>query len=604
MRNFFLDFRVCILVLCVISAIPFYTTFENEFVDFDDPTLIYENPLITNFNLVKTFTSTNAEDYLPLVTTSFAIENYFYGLNPHYFHITNLVFHVFNTGLVFILLCLLLPSSQGIAFVIALVFGVHPLHVESVAWLAQRKDMLCTFFSLLSLIYYFKTSHSHSKKTLIASILFFTLALFSKFMAITLPAIIFLIGIYNRENIKLLVKKLATYVVVMVAFAIIHLQLHNSPGQAKAPSFSIINGINNAFSAFAFYTSKLFAPLNLSVFYEKKVALATGIDFLILALFLTFVAYRFYVDKSSRRIYFFMASFFAISIVPVLQIIPFGNKFIFADRFMYLPSIGLIGLIVISISNLISFNRFKLLSIPLVAVLALTYASKTYLQTQVWKNSVTLWENASSIYPNSSVAQNNLGSAYFKRNELEKALTHFERAIEINPAFSEPYANAGTIYTQKQNFNLAKKHLDKALELNPDNKIAYYNLGVLSNTQNDFSEAAKNFEKAIAIDPYFGNAYINLSAAYYQQKKMPEALQIILKLLSFNRNFPEAYHNSGAIYLEMNKYQEAIDYLTIAIKMNPNYSDAYATLIKTLILNSQQEKANELLPAYLKTLKK
>lgn len=217
------------LFIALVSAIPYIVSLSNGFVEFDDPALLYANPLVTNFDLVKVFTTKNAEDYLPLVTTSFAIENYFFGLDPFYYHATNLILHLFNSVLVFLLLIAIFPEYIIVAFLSALMFGVHPLHVESVAWVSQRKDMLCTFFSLISMLFYFRTDQKN-RIFYVLSIFCFVLALFSKFMAITMPVLIVLIGLYKKESVKKLLLKSIPYIIAMVIFATIHMQLHNSPG--------------------------------------------------------------------------------------------------------------------------------------------------------------------------------------------------------------------------------------------------------------------------------------------------------------------------------------------------------------------------------------
>ena len=183
---------------------------------------------------------------------------------------------------------------------------------------------------------------------------------------------------------------------------------------------------------------------------------------------------------------------------------------------MYIPSIGLIAVAVMSITTLFAAKHRTFLTYSFFIIPVCFFSYKTFAQTKIWKNSFTLWENAYSVYPNSSVANNNLGSEYYKKNDIKKSLFHINHAIELDPNYPEPYISLSNILTQQGNFVAADQSLQKALDLSPRNKVALYNAGVLFTAQNDHTKAALNFEKILQIDPYFGNAYIDLSASYYQ----------------------------------------------------------------------------------------
>ena len=277
----------------------------------------------------------------------------------------------------------------------------------------------------------------------------------------------------------------------------------------------------------------------------------------------------------SRRALLLLGCLFLISIAPVLQIIPFGNKFIFADRFMYFPSIGFFTLIIYAVNVWSSRATFKVIAVSIAALLTLGFSYMSFLQTRTWQNSMTLWQNALDIYPNSSVANNNLAAEYFKLNKLDRCIQLFEKAIELDPTFAEPKYGLGALHTNLKNFELAKELLVVAILLNPNDRTAHYNFGVWAETQSLWPQAFESYQKSVALDPYFANGYVNLSSVNFKTGNLAAAKENLLQLFNFNRTLPEAYNNLGQIYLAENNAISAITSFEKALELKTDFLTVY-----------------------------
>lgn len=580
--NKLLNFKILIILLIlVLTAIPYITLPTSGFVDFDDPILVHENPAVINFDLEKIFLKSNAEDYLPMTTITFAIEHSIFGFDPFYFHLDNIILHLFNVTLVFLFITLLFPNSILIAALTALLFGIHPLHVESVAWISQRKDVLSTFFFISSLIFYIYSGNKIKKYSnfifYVLSIIFFILAILSKFMAVSLPGIIILLDLLKKEKRQKILFRSLPFVVVMTIFSVIHLKLHNSIGQDSFEKFNLLAGIKNGFDSLAFYISKSIIPLKLSAFYEKNVVFATWIDYSFLLSWIGIILLYVKAKKEVAMVVF-VNIFFLATIFPVLQIIPFGKRFIFADRFMYLPSIGLFCFIAMIIIHLSHFKTLRWFTYSAVVVIIVSFSYLTYNQALAWKNSETLWSHAFKNYPISSSISTSLASEYFKKGNVKDASIKFQQAINFDPNFDDPRIGLAAIYMDSQNFEEAKKELKIAQSISSKNPMTYFNLGVIAEKQNDLITALENYKKSVQFDDLFTSGYLNISAVYYKLDRKKDAQEILEKLIHLNPNVPEANNNLGYIYFEMGRYPEAIKFLNQAISLDSTYEQPHRSL--------------------------
>jgi len=333
----------CVCAVVIITAIAFIPSLSNGFVDWDDPHYVTGNDAIRDLslrNLGKIFTSSFIGCYCPLAISSYAVEYHFAGLNPFVYHLDNYLMHLMATALVFCFIYLL-SRKTDIAFLSALLFGIHPLHVESVAWVAERKDLLCAIFYLLALITYLVYLKKKKAQYYYLVFLCMMLSLFSKPMAVTLPLIFMLLDYFNDRKIdkRSVLEKIPFFAVALI-FGIGNLYF-----QAKFGATGLTEGLSFRvyffLKAIVFYLGKIFAPLNLSAmypYYHVTPERFSEVKYYIMILLFLF-AVVFLSRKYSKKV-IFGSAFFIITILPVLKIVPAGEVFV-ADRYMYLPSIGI-----------------------------------------------------------------------------------------------------------------------------------------------------------------------------------------------------------------------------------------------------------------------
>lgn len=580
-KSFTKKHYVVMLFLFALSFAIYGGTFYHKFVNFDDPALAYENKDIRSFNLKQIFTSTVAEDYIPLTVTSYAIDHALFGMDPSFFHLHNVILHSLNVLLVFLLILMISQGSLVTATITALLFAIHPLHVESVAWVAERKDVLSAFFSLASMIFYWKFLEKRYKSLFALSFICLALGLFAKFMAVSVPAVFLLMELQRRENFKKSALRMIPFALLAGAFTYIHMALHNST--TVNLSWSLQRGIDSL----AFYLTKTFYPAGLSVFYEQNVVQVIWWEYLVGGFTLVALAMAAWKFKNARTKILFGGAFFLLSILPVLQIIPFGNLFAFGDRFMYLPSVGLFY--ALSALAIILMERRSHLQRQALTVLwslgAVFLAVQSYERTSVWQDSKTLWANAAKTYPKSSVALNNLGLVHLEAADRQTAIPLFIQAAQLRNDYTEPYVNLGLAYLDLKQINEASAALKEALRINPKLPRAHVNMALILEAQNQFAQAGEHYVRALELDPDLTMARYNLGVIYYRLKQTEKALATFRETIQHDPYLSEAHHGIGVILAEMGDTVGAIPEFQKAIELDPLYEAPRIQLIS--IYNKQ-----------------
>lgn len=580
-KSFTKKHYLVMLFLFALSFAIYGGTFYHKFINFDDPALAYENKDVRTFNLKQIFTSVVAEDYIPLTVTSYAIDHALFGMDPSFFHLHNVLLHALNGILVFILIFMISQGSFAAATVTALLFAIHPLHVESVAWVAERKDVLSGLFSFAAMIFYWQFLVRRSKRFYLLSILCLALGLFAKFMAVSVPAVFVLMELQRRESFKKIFLRMIPFAVLAGIFTYIHMALHNST-TASQP-WSLLRGVDSL----AFYLTKTFYPANLSAFYEQNVVHVIWWEYLVAALAVIaslFVAARF---KAQRSAILFGFGFFLLTIFPVLQIVPFGNLFAFADRFMYLPSAGLfyaLCAVVLALTEKMSVTQKKALAV-LWSLGAVFLAVQAYERTSVWQDSKALWTDAIKTHPKSAVARNNLGLVYLNEANRQMAIPEFIQAAQLRSDFADPYVNLGLAYLDLKQINEASAALNEALRINPKLPSAHVNMALILEAQGQLPQAGEHYVRALELDPDLTTARYNLGVIYYRLKQPDKALAMFRETLAHDPYLSEAYHGIGVILVERNELEEAIPQFQKAITLDKYYEAPRMQLIS--IYNKQ-----------------
>ena len=568
----------------LITAIAFYPSLNNGFPNWDDGAYLTENAAVRelSWHSIKTmFTSFYVACYLPLTILSYAVEYRFFGLDPFAYHATNLILHLGNCLLVFWFI-FMLRANLTAAFIAALLFGIHPLHVESVAWVSERKDVLCTLFFLAALIsyqYYQRKATSPALYSL--SLLFFLCALLSKAMAITLPCVLLLCDYFNQRtgNRKLLREKVPFFLLAAIFAAVALYAQHSLGGVRNQPSVSLLETMAIAGYGLVFYLAKILVPLNLSCLYPyPNMAQGLPVSFYAAAvLALVLLAAVAYAVRYARTISF-GALFFLITIAPVLQLVPIGQAMA-ADRYTYIPSIGLLYLAAEGFARLWgsggeAAQKRNSLLLPAAIFICAMLCVLTWQRCLVWKDGVTLWNDVIRNYPLDPVAYHNRALALKDAGDYERAIADFTTALSISPQFIDAYNNRGLAYKNKKEFKKALADFDTALSLSPRYAKAWCNRGLTCTVIGEYQRAIADLNQALALDPQFAIACYNRGNAYAAIAENERAIADYTQALSIDPFYAEAYNNRANLFLKEKLYDRAIEDYSQALKYKPGFTTA------------------------------
>jgi Tfp pilus assembly protein PilF len=539
-------------IILLVSCLAYLPVLHNEFLIWDDIPYIRDNPLIYSFNLGEIFTKNVMGNYHPLTILALATEYHLFGLSETGFHAVNLLIHLFNVALVSYAIWLL-AGRMEVALIAALLFGVHPLHVESVAWAAELKDLLYTFFFLGSYIFYLRFVKAQENKFYLISILLFTASLLSKGMAASLPVVLVLTDFLRgrKPDLKMWMEKIPFFVLSIV-FGLVSIAAQKAPDIVQDITFfTFPQRLVFACYSFITYLLRFLAPVQLSAYYPYPSKVNGGIPFsyyIYVIAFLALVASVIYSLRVTKKLVFGLG-FFAITVFLVLQLLPVGDA-IMADRYSYVPTIGLCYLAGEGLFSLWDKNYKTWVAILIIGLTGF-FVTLTYLRSQVWKNDFSLWDDTIHKYQTIPLAYYNRGLAYSNRNENEKAVLDYTKAIELKPTYKEAYVNRANIFRSQNRNEEALSDYNKALDIKPNFSIALFNRGILFMNQNRNEEAIGEFTRAIEINPGYFKAYCNRGVLYVNEKKYNEAIQDYNTAIELNPDYMEAYYNRGIAHYYM-----------------------------------------------------
>ncbi|MCA9407525.1 MAG: tetratricopeptide repeat protein [Candidatus Omnitrophica bacterium] len=570
-----------LFLLFAVITLSYSPVLKAQFLNWDDDLHIYENVSIREINLDNLkviFQSTINKIYLPLTVLSFAIEYHFAKLNPLIYHLDNLFLHILNTWLVF---CLSRKLGLSIlaSYISILIFGLHPIHVESVAWVTERKDVLYAFFYLLAMLSHLKYIEILSvKKTnrlfyFLLTIFLGTLSILSKPMALSLPLILMLLDWFQgrKINFKTIGEKLPLMAIIFGITWISYVS------HARVPSATILEGVLIWFWSAAFYIRQFFLPLiSVPLF---KLPLPVGLNhpqylFSIgLILFVLVFVYRFLFNKwiLFSFLYFFLSIFFLFRFDA-----GFDTNMV-ADRFMYLPCLGFCWLLALggekAYLNSAKGRRY-LISSLLIVILGF-YCVRTYQQSQVWQNSVNLWTHQLKIYPQSHTGLNGLANALSEDSLYIEAKQNYARMVKLENEGLKPDLNE-EFKKQVEKFQYLEELYKRTIEIKPDFFRAYYNLGHLYFDVGMYKEAFNAYLETIKINPEFHEAHFSLGKLY---EELGDASQAVT---AFSRSVDvvskEKYKDHLMSVLEnyneaIRKYPNSKEYLVARGEVFNKYAD-------------------------------
>jgi protein O-mannosyl-transferase len=633
-NEFLIAFGLVAVALAVYAQVM-----SHPFIFLDDDRYIRGNPIVkqglTLTGIAWAFTAFYAANWHPLTWLSHMLDCQVFGLNAGGHLLVNALIHAFNTLLLFLFLRRVTGTKWQSAIVAAL-FALHPLHVESVAWAAERKDTLSTFFGLLTLMAYARYVEVPSWKRYALVAVALALGLMAKPMLVSWPFVLLLLDYWPlrrfqwqpatgspgfvRALMPLVREKVPLFCLAVASMVITFVAQSQSGAVRTFAQVPASLRLSNAIVSYAKYLLLTVWPRALGVDYPFS---RTGVPIwqLVCAIVLLSVITVLVLRKARERPYLLVGwLWFVGTLVPVIGVVQVGRAAM-ADRYYYVPSIGLFVALVFGLSDLAGAFRIDRVAVGATTIFALSIlACLTALQIGRWRNDVTLLQYASSVTPDNRMIENNLGTVLAESGRYDEAATHFAKALRIKPDFMEGITNAdrmiennlGSVLGKSGRYNEAAAHLAKALRIKPDFVDALVNMGITLSRQGKGAEAIQFYDRALAADPTSVKAHVELAQALLQQGKIddalrqlygaselapgdanirtylgmtlskegraPEAIEQLNEVLRLSPNSAEAHNNLGLALLSAGKAEESIAHFLTAIQLKPELAAARRNL--------------------------
>ena len=595
---------IVLMVLVCLTLTVFLQTRGFEFCNYDDNVYVYENPRIrgglTARNIAWAFTEIHESNWHPLTWLSHMTDMQLYGTNAGNHHLTSVLLHVLNAILLFTAFSRM-TGLRWQSFFLAAVFAIHPLHVESVAWIAERKDILSTFFMLLALNSYVGYAAKPSRIRYLPVLGFFVCGLLSKPMVVTFPVILLLLDYWplkrlNSETAQpkaaqaLLLEKAPLFVCAALSTVVAFAAQLKGGSVASLTDASLQLRVANALVSYCLYLKDFFAPLRLAVFYPfpQDIPFVHILGAGVIMLAITLGVLR----KRAAQPWLTVGwLWYIVTLLPVIGIIKIGLQ-ARADRYTYVPLIG-IGIGVIwGISFLLKrAGRAMALGVFGGLILIGFLALLSYRQVSYWRSSIALFEHTLSVTQNNFIAHNNLAQALTEKGDLPEAITQCRLALAINPRCEQTYVNLGLAFAQQRDWPQAIHNYRMALELKPEYAIAHNNLGNILGHQGKAAEAIKHFTMAIQSNPDYAEAYNNMGTVFLSTNKPAEARDQFLFAIKINPDYAEAYSNLGNAFTMLKDFDTALIHHLHAVRLLTDSSDIYYNLGNTYALKGMLSEA-------------
>jgi Flp pilus assembly protein TadD len=583
------------LFLTVITLSVFLQVKEYDFVYFDDNEYITENRHVqtglTSGNITWAFTTFHAGNWHPLTWISHMLDCQLFGMKPGLHHLVNLFFHMANTLLLFLILHRMTKGLWQSAFVAA-VFAIHPLHVESVAWVTERKDVLSTLFWMLTMgAYAFYVERRELKRYLLA-LFFFALGLMAKPMLVTLPFVLLLLDYWplrrltigkssvnehtqsekspnthrkkkerRRSAIKaehtnktekqprqqplmvhIILEKVPFFVLSLASSIVTYMAQQKGGAVGSLQSFPLPARIANALVSYCGYIGKMVWPENLAVLYPHPGMFPTW-EVVGAVLFLGLTT--FLIIRNVKRYPYLTTGWFWFlgTLVPVIGLVQVGVQAM-ADRYTYVPLIGVSIMVAWGVPEFLKKWRHRNAALATVAVITLSvFSYVAWKQVGYWQNSTTLFKHTLEKTTNNPIMLNNMGNVLEGEGRLDEAIAHYAEAVRINPNLPDSYNNMGLALTKRGSADEAVPNFLKAIRINPNHAAAHYNLGTVLASRGKLDEAIYHFRESIRIKPDHAKAYNNLGNALLYQGRLEGAIESYREALRINPDYVMAHEN-------------------------------------------------------------
>ena len=581
-----------IFMLTIVSYLP---VFEADFIEYDDRLYLTKNDWvragITWEGTVWAFTHFHSANWHPLTWLSHMLDCEIYGMNATGHHATNLLLHMLNSILLYLFFSKV-TNARNRSLVLALLFAVHPLHVESVAWIAERKDVLSTFFGLLCLITYYKYVQTLKKRHYYYSFTCLCLSLMSKPMLVTMPVLLIILDVWpikRVDNMRFHDKILFVTPVLGVAL-ITFLAQYQGRAVNSLSSIGLMPRFFNTFNSIGSYLIKTVWPSNFSVLYPHPgydVNIWPAIFWLILLILLLTIAI--YTFKQTPFVLTGLL-WFLFALIPVIGIVQVGSQAM-ADRYTYIPHIGLFWAGIWLFSHISQKPSRQYFAKIILSIFLIICVSKTYHQAKVWQDSETLFKQAIENTSNNYIIYSNLGVVAYENYAHERALTYFDKCLAIHPEYIECLLNKAKCLVFIQRFDEAMKVYQSILVYDEKNSDAYLGLAEIYQRQKKYLQALKQCQKALSCTSQPANIYLKIAFIFEQNGHYKKSAYYYRQLLKISPVSFENHYEYARILAKLNQLQDAISHFKSSISLNPEFAKAYNNLGIVYARNNQMEEA-------------
>ncbi len=594
--------------LVAITWLVFGQTVRYDFVNYDDNEYVYANPAITSglnpHGIIYAFSGRHARNWHPLTTLSHMLDCQLWGVRAGGHHLTNVVLHTIAVVLLFLVLQQMTGAIWQSAFVAAL-FAIHPLHVESVTWISERKDVLSAVFFMLTLGAYVRYVRSPSIGRYLTMSILFALGLMSKSMLVTVPLVLLLLDYWplqrfgGRSSIRRLALEKIPLLALSAAGGFVTLWMQQS-SVARTEELPLIWRVANGLVTYAIYLRQMIWPVGLAVFYphhgDQLPVWEIGLAIVLLALVSAAA-----IALRHKRPYLLTGWFwYLVMLLPVIGLIQVGSQ-AHADRYTYLPQIGLYLLLAWAITDALT-SRFatgrirrgglqrRIVAVTAsLAIIALAWCA--HVQASHWRNGESLWGHALAVTSGNFMAHDGLGQCLANRGRLDEAIDQFQRALNIAPGYPEIETNLILALTRKGRTDEAITHLQALLKEYPNDAQAHYDLGNALLRKGNSQGAIAAYEKTLSIQARYPAAHYNLGIALDRNGQIDEAIAHYQEAVKEQPNYPQAYYLLGNDLLQKARVDDAIGAYEQALKSRPTYPDVENNIGLALLQRGRPSEA-------------
>jgi tetratricopeptide (TPR) repeat protein len=578
--------------LALVTYAIYWQVISHQFISLDDDLYIEKNNMVTSgltlSGLAWAFTTFHAANWHPVTWLSHMLDSQLFGLNAGYHLLVNASIHVANTLLLFVFLRRT-TGTRWPSVIVAALFALHPLHVESVAWAAERKDTLSTFFGLLTILAYARYTEAPSSKRYALVMIWLGLGLMAKPMLVTWPFVLLLLDYWPLRRVAWkpenglsgffkawwpLVREKSLLFALVIGSMIVTFIAQSQGGAVRGFADAPLSlRVSNAIASYGKYVLMTFWPANLAIYYPFP---PDGIPVWQVALGLLAVTAItvFVFFQGSKRGYLLTGwIWFLGTLIPVIGLVQVGGQAL-ADRYHYIPSIGLFVCLVFGLADLAASWKLERIGLAVSVVVVLIFGYLSALQISRWRDSTRLFQWTLSVTPDNLAIQYNLGHVLGQKRDYDEAIPHFLEALRIKPDFFDALLNMGVTLLEQGKPAEAISYYQRALSVEPNSSKAHMQLALALVAEKKTEEALGEFYRAKQLAPNDADVRTNLGLMLFRSGKLTEASEQLTEAVRLNPKSAEAHNNLGLVYLSTNQPDKAAENFAVALELNPNLAVA------------------------------